>query len=364
MTDLKVEICKVEEAQIHPNADRLEIIKIKGWSVIHSKGTLKIGDLVIYVPIDSVLPESITSKLPIKIEKGRVRTIRLRGFISQGLILEPKIWLPLVNPKILKEGLDVAKELGITKWEPPEPKGYINRGRMVKKRYLHPQFLKYTSIENIKNYPDVFEEGEEVVISEKLHGSNARFGNLPIYTKSPIMKLWYKITRQTYMFVYGSHNVQLTGKIRKKTWYGEDIYGKIAKKYDLANKIPKDMIIFGEIYGKGVQDLTYGLENIDVIFFDAYNTKENKYLDYDNLRILFINMDLPLIPWLFRGTFNKEVIKSFTIGNTAIGTNPSQLREGCIVKPVKERNNIKIGRAILKSISEEYLLRKDATEFH
>ena len=75
-------------------------------------------------------------------------------------------------------------------------------------------------------------------------------------------------------------------------------------------------------------------------------------------------MDLPLIPLLFRGTFNKEVIKSFTIGNTAIGTNPSQLREGCIVKPVKERNNIKIGRAILKSISEEYLLRKDATEFH
>jgi RNA ligase (TIGR02306 family) len=185
MSSLIVETCRIANIEPHPNADRLEIATVKGWNVIIQKGQYQIGDMVVFIPPDSILPQSLIEEYQLDYLKnnGRVGTVKLRGFISQGLVL------PSPNNR---EGVDVAKVLGITKYEVPEPTFYKSR-KVVSKKKTNPLFDKYTDIENIKNFDTVFAEGEMVVVTEKLHGTNARFGNLPI-TISSGQPLLYKIS--------------------------------------------------------------------------------------------------------------------------------------------------------------------------
>ncbi|MCK9543583.1 MAG: hypothetical protein M0R03_16315, partial [Novosphingobium sp.] len=205
---LIVEICKVDDVIKHPNADKLSIIVIKGWNCIVSLDQYKKGDLVVYCPPDSVIPDNLIEKYNLEFLKkdGKVGTIKLRKYISQGLILD----VPN-NIKEPKEGMDVANIMGITKWIPPQSKNSINNNqetlyktykkwrnggisfsRFIKKSFhlikdgifkrkkkLNPLFDKYTDINNIKHYNTLFKDGEEVVIYEKLHGSNARASYLP-----------------------------------------------------------------------------------------------------------------------------------------------------------------------------------------
>src|SRR5574337_1686034 len=95
MSTLKVESVKIEQIHAHPNADRLEIAQIKGWQCIVQKDRYKAGDLAVYIPIDSVLPETVESKLfppdsKVKLSGSRVKTIKLRGIISQGMLADFK----------------------------------------------------------------------------------------------------------------------------------------------------------------------------------------------------------------------------------------------------------------------------------
>ena len=121
MSQLIVEVCKVDAVDAVPNSDNLESVTVKGWHCIVGKGNHKVGDLVIYCPPDSIIPTDIIDKYKLTFLKknGRVGTIKLRGSISQGLILTP-------DPKMV-EGQDVASILGITKWEPPV-KSYAGAG--------------------------------------------------------------------------------------------------------------------------------------------------------------------------------------------------------------------------------------------
>lgn len=177
MSSFAVKIEKVEEVQNHPNADRLDLIRVLDWWCVTSKGSFQPGDLCVYFPIDSILPENIESAIfgpdsKVKLEKSRVRTIKLRGAISQGLAVK---LTTLQDAGILSlhhvEGHDVTAELGVTKYEPPEhsvPTGM--RPGQVSKKQINPYFHKYTDIENAKNYPNIFQEGETVWITEKIHG--------------------------------------------------------------------------------------------------------------------------------------------------------------------------------------------------
>ena len=190
MSTLKAEICRIEKVEIHPNADRLEMVQVKGWNCIVSKGSFLEGGLCLYIPIDSILPEELEKRIfgedsKIKLDKHRVRTIKLRGVISQGLIIEPeKIGI------CAKEGQDFTAQLGIIKYEPPEelPNVYGTCNK-IKKMYINSNFHKYTDIENIKNHLKVFEDGEEIYISEKLHGTSFRAG----WVKNEANTLWKKI---------------------------------------------------------------------------------------------------------------------------------------------------------------------------
>jgi RNA ligase (TIGR02306 family) len=364
MSSLIVKIVKVYNVIKHPNADRLSIVTVdseNGWNCIVGLDQYKVGDLVTFVPPDCIIPNDLIEKHELTYLKtnGRTGTVKLRGFISQGLIL------PVPAGK--KLGDDVADVLGITKYEPPQASYVANTGtKPTSKKKLNPLFDKYTDIENIKHYGDVFEEGESVIITEKLHGTNSRFSRLEIALMGHaniFQKISYFFRKYVLghkqEFVYGSHNVQISGHSGRKSFYGDDVWGAIAKKYNLANVIPDDTIVYGEIVGEGIQDLTYGLKGHDFYVFDI---KQNgKYLNYYDAHYLAKKMGLNFVPFLYAGDFNAETVKHLTEGKSMIC--PSQIREGCIIKPLSEENDIKIGRKILKSISPEYLTRKGGTEY-
>lgn len=373
MSSLIVEVVRIKEGDItpHDNADKLEIAKIKGWQCVVGKGQFKPGDLAVFIPIDSVLPTSLVEELGLThLKKGeRVRTVKLRGIISQGLLLS--------NQWGFKEGDLVADKLGITKWKPKQPDYHVSRGKGRKStpKEINPYFLKYTDIENIKNYVDVFTEEDEVVILLKVHGTNARFGWVPhIDKRSRFKKLMSRILPflfpppSTHEFIVGSRNVQLsTWTNRRKIYFEDNVYQIIADRYNLSEEIPKDYIIFGEIYGGApkIQDLTYGLNNdINVVFFDVMY--KNEYLSYDDFVKFCDERNLPRVPELYRGPFSMYTVLEHTNGPDPLAAlhGAKQIREGVVVKSVKEGFHPRLGRKILKSISDDYLLRKDGTEFH
>lgn len=362
MSSLFVPIVKIEKIEKHPNADTLSIANFEGmgWDCIIKTGDFQVGDLAIYVPIDHVVPEKLIEEYGLAYLKGngRVTTVKLRQYVSQGLLLD-------LRGKKFKLGDNVAEKLGIIKWEPPTPGFSQQLGKVNRITRTNSNFTKYTDIQNIKNYFNVFEDGDEVVITEKLHGCNSRFGNLPIdftfggfFTKiKNRIKAWYT---GGYEFVYGSHNVQLGIAGRKEDLNGNNVWSKIVKKYELNKIIPKDYLVYGEIYGKGIQDLTYGLEDIELAVFDV--KYKGEYLSWNEVEEFCKKFGLPTVPVLYKGTYNKDLLPTYTNGKSTICAN--QIREGCVIKPIKETNHGRVGRKILKSVSETYLMRKGGTEYH
>lgn len=128
------------------------------------------------------------------------------------------------------------------------------------------------------------------------------------------------------------------------------------------------MVVFGEIFGDGVQDLTYGHGNGKRSFrvFDILVGGE--YADYWDMRDLLDDVQaetgiaLEAVPLLYRGPFSYELVDKYTRGQTTLPG--GHVREGIVIRPVLERYEDKLGRVILKSISEDYLLRDNGTEYH
>jgi len=383
MSKLIVDVCEITDIKVHPNADKLEIVTIKGWETVVSKGLYKIGQPVVYFPPDCVLPSTMIEeyKLAFLKDSGRLKTIKLRGVISQGLILG----LDCLKGHTVRVGDNVAKILGVTKYEvvtkvatPPREtirslfKRLINHDitsrRFVAKsvaiiydRYFRRKknpnqyFKEYTDIENIKHFPTVFEFGEEIVITEKIHGTSWRGGMLP-KTPNFIQKLFN--IKPGYEFIYGSHHRAIT-PTSSEGWYSEDVYGKVAAKYDLKNILPLGYCVYGEVYGENkpgrkIQELTYGEEGLGFRVFDV--TKDGKYLSWRELETFCSSLYLPMVPLLYKGIYYEGLLKAYVDGKT---TFPAEhIREGCVIKPTVESYSNHCGRKILKCISADYLLSK------
>jgi hypothetical protein len=576
MSSLIVEVCKIDNIASHNNADRLELVFIKGWQCIVPKDKYKKGDKVVYVPIDSIIPFELSEKLGItkylhnqkKDEKGniissRVRTVKLRGILSQGLIID-------IEDPSWKIGDDVREKLGIEKYIPNITQD--NNQNLIHKfpgwrLPDYSEFNKYTDIENYKNYLDVFDCDEEVIITEKIHGcaffndiiylynkktqkighivnkklktdvlgvdstgnivrskilnwynngntdewkkvkftrtgllgncygsvivtSNHEFfspklnkyvpccdlkindeillydiqSNLSFLQEQillgimigdaylgkdnsiidPILKINNLLTKQQIVsisnfkpnyniskgkydletethnyflngvlvhnsnmraaklaidpsclpapqriinklkkigntvsfglykydpsiFLVGSHNCNIKNiKYREQNNKDQSIgiYWKIALEYGLDKKLKEGEEIFGEIYGKGIQKyLEYdGTEKIKIRFFDMKALDENgnmKYLDWDIFVKRCKELELPIVPILYRGPLIHNILPDLIKGNSTIG---NHIREGCVIKPIKERFHPKLGRVILKCINDDYLLFKNKKE--
>jgi RNA ligase (TIGR02306 family) len=369
MSTLKVEVTTIGSVERHPNADRLDLAGINEWRCVIGRDSYKPGDVCVYIPIDSVLPEKLEEKLfpvdsKIKLHNHRIKTIKIRGAISQGLVVSlDSVGL---SPKKYKPGDDVTTVLGVTKYEPSAPKFQSSIGRSTW-RQSNPNFRKYTDIENFKNHPNVFQEGESVVCTEKIHGTNFRAGWVPYVAHTLWRKIVQKVLRlfgkeHKWEFVYGSRNVQLQDDPSKPTPDFGNVYLEMVKKYNLKNKLPKGVVIYGEIYGDGIQKgYAYGLRagGHDVVFFDAmfdgvYQNNPDRYLEF---------LGLPSVPVVFRGPFSKEAVKKLSGGPSVLDFK-TKAREGVVIHPEVESQHPMLGRKILKFINDEYLLKADMTDFH
>jgi RNA ligase (TIGR02306 family) len=365
MSTLVVEVCEVKAVYPHPQADALEFITVKGWQVIVQKALgLVVGQKVVYFPPDSVLPPELAERLgitkylaplPREIDGTRkpglrVRAARLRGEPSYGTIDHSVVagW---------NVGLDVKDHYGVTKFEPPV--------RPTDGDALPPlaAFHGYTDIENIRNFPDVLKAGEEVVITEKLHGKNCRLGLIRVVGQDG----------DTFEFMAGSNDVrrkEVDAKGRPSDFWrpmSEPVRALLRHLSDDKHSV----VLFGELYGSGVQDMAYGLGN-GAKGFRAFDIAVNgKYLGFDEKVALFSRFEIEMVPHLYRGPFSWEVIEEHTYGRTTL-CEPEVAgkfggREGCVVTPVVERYDPDLGgggRVILKSISADYLARKGGTDDH
>jgi RNA ligase (TIGR02306 family) len=373
MSTLKVEILKIDAVNPHPNADRLELAQVRGWNIVVGKANFRAGDVAIYFPVDSVLPFTLESQLfppdaKIKLSKSRIRSIKIRGAISQGMLVKPAE-LGLAD---VPAGTDVTEQLGVTKYEPPEPE-YQANPKLGKKTggtaQINPHFEKYTDIENVKNYPATFRDGEGVYISEKLHGTSARYGYVPrAYRENWLGKLtqWsHKLLigmglMSSHEFVFGSRNVQLhTGS--NKTWYKENYYAKILVQENLKAKLGPGECVYGEIVGDRIQtNYTYGCGEGEHKFY-AYDVKVNgRWLDPGEFMEFCDQRGIARVPELYVGPYSKDVELKYRDGDSTIGG--QKVREGVVVKALVEETTF-FGRKVLKSISDAYYLA-DNSDFH
>lgn len=380
MSEYRVPFTTIKEIVPHGNADSLEVAKVYDFEVIVRKESYKVGDEVIYIPIDSLLPQNLENHLfppdsKIKLNKHRVKQIKIRGRYSQGMLIKPlDVGHFLGQDRLRKLGSyeldeDVSTDLGITKYE-PGPAPFEGSNTSVKKRDKpkeNPFFHKYGGIDNFKWYPDLFEEGEIVSITEKVHGSNIRFGYVPYVANNLFRKIKKLLgLAPRYEWVYGSNNVQLQQRSSYTGFYGEDVYGKVLEKYDAKNKVKEGEIWYGELYGDGIQKgYTYGCEPGEhkLVVFDLklQTGTDAKYVNTHEFQKLAVERGFDVVTEVYCGPFNKEQVKELTKGDSLFV--PSQkVREGLVIKPLIETDS-SIGRKMLKLISEKYL-ESDQTDFH
>ena len=322
VSEFHVTVERLHSVQKHPNADTLSIGKVHDYPVIFRSGEFSEGDRVVYIPVDSLVPTE-RPEFSFLGEHKRIRAKKLRGIYSQGLIIRPANGEP--------EGADLAAALGITKYEPPEPQGIGTGGEDER----DPGFMPvYTDIEGLRRWPDILREGESVILTEKIHGANARF----CFRDG---RLWV-----------GSHK-------RIKREDAGTLWWKVAAKYELAARLAQcdGLVLYGEIYGQ-VQDLRYGSKPGEVFLrvFDAFDRGLGRYIDHGEFVAVSGHLGLDTPPILYAGPWS-DGLRSVAEGQTAIG-GAAHVREGFVVRPVHERYDDRIGRVILKMVGEGYLLRK------
>jgi len=312
-------IDKINSIEIIPNADKIELCVIQGWKSIIPKNSLKIGDIVLCITTDAVIPQEFGEKHGILtyLRKGnRVRTVKLRGVYSDCIV---------IPTKEAKEGKDMMEVLGIFKYQEPEKIVNLPNGKRVKQKD-NPNFNKYYKFPNIKNVPNIFNEEDEVVITRKIHGSNARYG----IVKKLKLSIFDRIRRFfgnkwiDYEYVYGSHNV-IKGS-DTNGFYSTDIWKTVAENnnlkedlWHLAKNIGKEqlgkgIILYGEVYGPGIQGekYTYNKTKITLDFFDIEVNGE--YISRENFDLITGKGDIfSIVPVLYRGIYSREIVNSLVL---------------------------------------------------
>lgn len=370
--NFKVPVTKIREIKPHNNSDNLEFAVCYDFNVIVRKGTYKVDDVVLYIPIDSVLPQWLHNKLfdansKIKLNKNRVRQIKIRSLYSQGMIVDLNDLLEKLDFNDCFFENDLSEKLGITKYEPPAPT-FQTPGQKRDKPRENPLFHKYNGVENIKWYPELFTSEEDVIVQEKLHGSNCRAAILPYKANT----LWKKLVKffglaPEFEYCYGSNNVQLQERKGYKGFYGENVYGNVLKKVDAFKKMKPNEIIYGELIGEGIQkNYNYGHKEHHFVLFNVkVQTPDGaKWLSPDEAEAYAFERRFDFVPVLYRGKFDKEKIFNL-VKQPSKYHPPTKVMEGIVIKSMNDYNNeiLSSAKKELKLINEEYL-NKEQSDFH
>ena len=369
MSEHKIEVVPVK-LEKHPNADTLSIVRVKGYQVIVRTEDWIGQDLGVYVPPDYVMPQipcveflrgvcKVTwgrlkdAEAPNDWMSGyRIKTKKFRGEWSQGLLLPVSaVWeafnlrkhAELVPPEIsqnvrFESGKDVMTMMGIGRYEPkPSEFAKVYGGDEVSPPTIP---VPVYDVQSFYDYPDLLVPGETVIVTEKIHGTNARY----VYHDG--------------QFYVGSH----------KTWKkenGASIYWRILRQTPGLEGFltdHPDTVLFGEIFGD-VQDLTYGRRkgsgDVDIRFFDVMSPEgmyEDMYSMDEPIHHAFVEEGLKPVPILARVPYSEQTLKEMSVGKSFLA--PEQIREGIVIRPEQPRTDKHIGRVVLKIVSNEYLERQ------
>ena len=352
MSSLIVDVCTVEEVAPHPNADRIERVRVKNWWCIAPIGRYKIGDKVVYLPPDSVISEELGNRWGIAkycqtVSGGlRIRAARFRTVPSFGCLqdLEDPSWVV---------GQDLCSHYGISKYEPP-PKCLAGDAERD-----HPLFHAYTDIESLGNFPGILQEGEEVWVEEKIHGTNCRVGR--VFNDGTMENMAGSHTNRRKPVAEGAVSIY---------WWPINQCEAVPKLLEhLANK-DNNVILFGEIFGRKIQDMQYGQDTPAFRSFDL--TINGQYIDVLSRNMLFDKFGVERPPCIYRGPYSLKKMDELVNGPTLI-CDPAKIkepfkgREGIVIRPMTERFDPLLGgRVILKYVSVDYHERrnKDRTEDH
>ena len=228
-------VCEIKPIE---GADNIELAVVGGWNAIVKKGEYKVTDLVVVATTDAVIPEKLSDGLGVTnyLRKGqRVRTVKLRGVYSECLLI-PTTFVP---EKYRYEGSDCMELLEIFKFEPPVKTITLVSGDKKVRYHQNPNFHIYYKFPNQKNVPEMFSEEDVVVITRKLHGTNARYGivrkrKLSFWDK---VKMFFGDRWAGFEYVYGSHNVEKGSD--SQGFYSTDVWEEVATKYDIRDKLWK-----------------------------------------------------------------------------------------------------------------------------
>ena len=312
-----------------PDADSIECAVIGGWKVVTKKGEYQPGDLAVYCEIDSWIPHELApflSKGEPKEYNGvkgeRLRTVRLRKQLSQGLLLP----LVCLGRLIVEEGTDVSEELGIQKWEAP-----ISAQLAGQVKGTFPSQIPKTDQERVQNLKRELENYDSVFfeVTEKLEGSSMTC---------------YMIENE---FGVCSRNMDLKRDANNTFW-------KVAIELDIEAKLRKARIanaaIQGELIGPGIQGNIYNLTTHTFRVFDIYDIESGEYLLPETRQAVTEKLDIPHAPVLGHVALqaNMDYLLESAEGKSLL--NPNQEREGVVYKTMNSQFSF-------KAISNKYLLK-------
>lgn len=344
-----VEVVVVSAIEKHPGADKLDITRVGKYQVIVRLGEFAPGTLAAFVPPESLVPlcepEFEFLRDPAKPDRthARIGAKRLRKEWSEGLLIPARSgW---------SAGQDVAFELGVLHFDPPEPPQHKSTsGRLEKKPSGFP--VPEYGVEAYRRYFNLLPEGTPVLVTEKLHGSNARFtyrsgrfycGSHRVWRAGDTLPRWLKWLRRTPL-------ARFFPAPPEDAWSRALAALPQLQAYLIAH--PGE-VVYGEVYGDGIQDLKYGCHSGEQKFaaFDIL-TEDGWLSQFDALNRLQM-WRVPIVPTLYCGPLSHEQVTSFAEGISVL-PGAGHMREGCVVQPITEPL---AGRVILKIVNRAYLER-------
>jgi RNA ligase (TIGR02306 family) len=340
-------IKKIDSIEPIEGADAIELAVVGGWRVVVAKNVgHKEGDLVVYCEIDSYLPvepefeflrKSSYKKLVDGTEGFRLKTIRLRGQISQGLIIPLQdaheiIYRNAPNVNVgLFEDLDVTDMLGITKWDPPVP---VQLSGTAKGNF--PSFISKTDEERVQNLKKKYSQWKDgnynFYITEKLDGSSATF-----YLKDG-------------EFGVCSRNLELTETDGSTFW-------TVARDLKIEEKLRgmgRNLALQGELIGEGIQKNRYRIKGHTVRFFNVFDIDKFEKVGFIEFSDIMSELELQTVPILDTpGVSLPDTVEdmiAFAEAKTVMNSDAE--REGVVVRSLDNKISF-------KAISNKFLLKSE-----
>jgi RNA ligase (TIGR02306 family) len=310
------------------NADAIVKATVLGWQLVVKKGEFEVGDLCVYCEIDSLMPDRPEFEF-LRPRNMRIRTMRLRGQVSQGICFPLSI-LPENAPNT--EGSDVTELLGITKYEPPMPANLLGQAKG-----FFPSFIPKTDETRVQNLQEILDKyvGTSCFVTEKLDGSSVTY--------------FYRNGE----FGVCSRNLELIETEDNSYWM-------FARTHNIEGKLTalgKNYALQGEIIGEGIQGNKCKIRGQMVYFFNVFDIDAYKYLDFEAYKTFLAQLDLQSVPILETDYVLSNDIPTLVakaVGKSVLKNDVH--REGIVIRPLHELRDIE-GRVSFKSINPDFLLK-------